>query len=190
MKESSEPPFLIGGGVIKKTTVFPVACDESLTGGELLALGKYDWVHRELRRRGLFGIRSPEFRTPKIYMVEIHEFDEDLYMGEVFDRFKEMGLERPTIEASLRFGAYYPDEQKKRAIVFPLDKPIESRNDGANLLFVLSSDGSYRVADVEWMGCCWPAGTAFAAVRQATAREAMEMVAGLAELALRPPSEY
>ncbi|MBI1956997.1 MAG: hypothetical protein HYS44_00865 [Candidatus Niyogibacteria bacterium] len=150
---------------MKKTTVFPVACDESLTGGELLELGKYAWVHRELRRKGLIGVSLPESRIVKLHMVELVSFEDDLYLGEVFDRFKEEGLERPNIEASLRFGILYPDEQTKCPIIFPLDKPIQSRGDGANLILVLSEDDGCRVADVEWMGLCCPAGTTFAAVR-------------------------
>ena len=174
---------------MRKPKVFPVFCDESLTGGELLKLGNYDWVHRQLRGRGLFGIHlDHEFRTQKLHVVELVSFDDDLYLGEVFDRFKKRGLERPGIEASLRFGANYPDEQTKQPIIFPLDEPIKSQGDGANLLFVLSSDDGHRVADVDWMGHCWPAGTVFAAIRLPTAEEAAWIIAGLADLALKHPA--
>src|SRR6266852_3403707 len=89
---------------------FPLALDGSASE-ELLKVGKYDWVSDYAR----------QIVHSKFYAVGEGEIEIVLlaHRGWVTLSPDDMQYDPPEVGDALRFGAQYPDEQRKSPIVFP-----------------------------------------------------------------------
>ena len=85
-----------------------------------------------------------------------------LTSDEMLQEFEHKEVERPTYEDALYFGAAYPKEQERHAIVF-LHKPFPLY--GRPCTIVLYGVSGYRCLELDFLNL-WFEGFAFAAVRK------------------------
>ena len=90
------------------------------TFSELIVLGKYNnVVHLDSLERDGRSLATAKRRT-----VELISFSYSPTPETVLAAFERKGLKRPDYEDALEFGAQYPDEQRKRTIVFLVSRII------------------------------------------------------------------
>ena len=140
---------------------FSVTC-EGAKASELIRLGNYDWSDDWITDE-----RFPiERHEPVERMVEVVQLNHDPTSEEVLEELKRRGLERPTYEDALYFGATYPEEQRKRPLVF-FHEPVLDMNDFHDVL-VLSAGVVKRSLGLGWFDGLWNRDNAFAGVRPGT----------------------
>ncbi len=114
----------------------------------LIKVGNYDWKHHSVTSE-LFPVRPCE---PSLRRIVLLHFKRGVRSEEVLKEAEAQGFKRPTYEDCLRFGAGYPEEQRKGPIVF-LHEPVQV-NGGPSVL-CLGHIGSRRRLDCGWFACEW-----------------------------------
>lgn len=138
---------------------FRITCEGSYKISELVRQGNYNWVNDWITDE-----RFPvEEHAPVGRTIELIEFDYDPNSAELLSVFAYRGLERPTYEDALYFGIKYPEEQRKRPIVF-LHEPVLGRS-GSRDVLVLNGSARRRGLDLDWFGW-WRRHYVFAGVRK------------------------
>ncbi len=145
----------------KTDNVFSVICEGSYKASELVARGNYDWANDWITdERFPIQKHAPVSRT-----IELVKFiNHDPTSEEVLAEFARRGLERPTYEDALYFGIQYPEEQRKRPVVF-LHEPVLLPDDYRGVL-VLRGYAGRRSLSLYWFGDHWGRDYAFAGVRK------------------------
>lgn len=140
--------------------VFPLTIG-GMTASELVHRGAYDRSNWAICWDDLFRIEphDPEERVIKLITFVGHNPTTDELLAE----FERMGLERPTPEGALTFGVDYPDEQRKRQIVF-LHEPVQV--DGHRCILVLDGYVWNRSLRFSRFDEEWHRNYVFAAVRK------------------------
>ena len=138
--------------------VFSITCGGERTSA-LVKRGKYDWTDGAIGDE-LFPIAPHEPEEREIVLVK---FQHDPTSEEVLAEFERRGLERPTTEDALVFGVTYPDEQRKRLVVF-LHEPVRVR--GHRFVLVLHGLAGGRYLCLGWFDDGWRRSYGFAAVRK------------------------
>ncbi|MDO8470349.1 MAG: hypothetical protein Q7S63_00015 [bacterium] len=141
-------------------SVFSLTLEGSSKTSDLVKQGKYDWSD-DLIIDERFPIQE---HAPLDRDIELFEFDHDPSDGEVLEELKRRGLERPTYEDALYFGIKYPEEQRKRPIVF-LHEPVRDPRGGLGVL-VLGGLAGLRYLRLDWLGDRWDRDYVFAGVRK------------------------
>ena len=139
-------------------TLFFITCGGLYKASELVRLGNYDWSEDWITDEH-FPIERYE---PAGRTVEFVQLKHDSTSEEALEELAQRGLERPTYEDALCFGATHPEEQRKRTIVF-LHEPVLSR-----LVLVLGGAGGERALFLVRFGDRWPRDYAFAGIRPST----------------------
>ena len=138
---------------------FTITCEGSHTASELKELGKYNWSNDWITNEHFpLTKHEPEKRT-----IEFVKFDHDPSSKEVLAEFACRGLDRPTYEDAFYFGVQYPDEQRKRSIIF-LHEPV-MRPYSNPLVVELGSDVSDRDLGLYYFEGDWGRSFVFAGVR-------------------------
>lgn len=120
-------------------------------------LAAYNWVGDVARA----FVESDKFRTASapedvdLEFVDGTDFDHDPSSDEVLDELKRRGLEEPTEEDALRYGATCPEGKDKRAVVFLHKKNLCRDPDGDLCVLVFYWNGSQRELDCGWFGDTW-----------------------------------
>lgn len=133
------------------------------TGSSLLWLGSYHWVG-DLAYAFAKSEEFPISADAGAVNIELVEMSLDLTASGILDEFARRGLERPTAEDALHFGAKYPDEQRERPIAFlhePWADPAGNRG-----VLVLRGDKRSRGLALYWYDDRWYRGVLFAARRK------------------------
>jgi hypothetical protein len=126
----------------------------------LVAAGKYDWKC-DWVNGGRFPVRQSAPGERKL--VVLH-FGRDISPEDAIKEAERQGLERPTHEDCLRFGAQHPEVQRQFPVVF-LHEPV--RDDlGFPRVLCLNRRGSERILDFGWFGNGWRGGCRFVFVRK------------------------
>jgi hypothetical protein len=97
---------------VNERTSFPLTIDGS-SPEELLQAGKYDWVADYSRRIVHSKIRNLSAAGVEIVLLSPQESGSKS-LASVFTEY-----DPPEVTDALRFGAQYPDEQRKSPIIFP-----------------------------------------------------------------------
>ena len=108
----------------------------------------------------MFPIAPHEPEEREIVLVK---FQHDPTSEEVLAEFERRGLERPTTEDALVFGVTYPDEQRKRLVVF-LHEPVRAY--GHRHVLVLHGLARERYLSLSWFVAWRARSCGFAAVRK------------------------
>ncbi|MBI5003841.1 hypothetical protein HZC00_01990 [Candidatus Kaiserbacteria bacterium] len=131
-----------------RKTLVTLTLGDGQTKTQLLAA--YNWVSDVARA----FVMSEQFRMAfvredaDLEFVEGSDFDHDPSSEEVLTELKRRGLEEPTEEDALRYGATCPEGKDKRAVVF-LHKANLWRDPGGHLgVLVFDWGGSKR-----YLGC-------------------------------------
>lgn len=130
--------------------------DETFEG--LVTAGKYDWKSDFVTAKR-FPIKSSESGERKLVLLH---FGRNISSKDAITEAAKLGLERPTYEDCLRFGAQHPEVQRQFRVVF-LHDPV--RGDGGNPnVLCLSSGGSERGLGYDWFVDAWYGSCRFAFV--------------------------
>jgi len=119
-----------------------------------------DRIKREIKRRSPIIGGGKESRI----RLELVKFDYKLSSAEVLEDFELRGLERPTVEHALKFGRQYPEEQRKRSIVF-LHKPWRYSGGSPCVLVLIGGADGRRSLSLDRFDGRWDSHYAFAGVR-------------------------
>lgn len=135
---------------------FTLLVDNRDTFNSLIERGGYDTQYYDITEQR-FPVRS--FRTRKRNLVFLH-FNRDITTDCVLKEARKRGLQRPTYEDCLRFGAQYTNCASRFPMVF-LHEPV-IYNGNQNVLYlqrdddsqnrILASEGLY--SDTIWNGKC------------------------------------
>ena len=150
------------GTVCETMGVFTLILDGSQRASELVAQGKYDvaniWFTDE---------RFPiEKHAPLTRRIEFIELDHDSTSEEALTELKRRGLERPTYEEALAFGAKYPEEQKRRHVIVFLHKPVLGGPNGPRFVLALRGNACRRYLVLRLYDGRWSRHYVFAGVRK------------------------
>lgn len=142
--------------------VFTLTIDGSHRASELVAQGKYDvaniWVTDE---------RFPiEKYAPQTREIEFITLEHDSSSEEVLAELRHCGLERPTYEEALVFGAKYPEEQKRRHVIVFLHKPVLGGPNGPRFVLALRGNACRRYLILRLYDGRWSRHYVFAGVRK------------------------
>lgn len=131
------------------------------TTEEAVMAGKYDWANNSINSHN-FPMRLRTAGERRV--IEPIEFGYDPTSEEVLAEAKKRGLERPVYEDTFDFGEQFPEEQRKRPIVF-LHEPWQDP-DGLRRVLVLDSYSSERGLYLYCFDYRWPRHYIFAFVRK------------------------
>ena len=146
--------------VSRVVSSFAITCEGNLKASELVKAGKYDWSN-DLITDKRFPLQPHAPVARKIGLVEC---DFDPSSEEALGEHQRHGLKRPTAEDALEFGKEYPEEQRKRPVVF-LHEPVLGP-DGDRGVLVLDEDAGGRSLFLYWFGSRWRRSFVFAGVRE------------------------
>lgn len=143
--------------------IFTFSVVNGRTTEEAVSAGKYDgYINPNLNSMD-FPMRSRNNKTRTVEFIDGSEFDHDPTSDEAFALAAERGLERPTYEDALDFGAEHPEEQRHAPLVWP-HKPV--RVDGGLYVVALYGNASERHLCLYWFGSRWPRHYRFAFIRK------------------------
>jgi len=106
-------------------------------------------------------VESDKFRTASVSedvdleFVDGTDFDHNPSSDEVLTELARRGLEEPTEEDALRYGATCPEGKDKRAVVFLHKKNLWSDPGGKLDVLVVGWRGSRRRLDCGWFDYTW-----------------------------------
>ena len=139
---------------------FSITVGGDETFESLVAAGKYDWKNDFVTKKR-FPIRDS--LVIKRDLVILH-FGRDISSEDAIKEAAKQGLERPTYEDCLRFGAQHPDVQRQFPVVF-LHEPVRDDGGGPGVL-CLDGSGSGRGLSCGWFGGGWGGDCRFVFVRK------------------------
>ena len=137
-----------------RSTLFTLALGDGQSKEHLLAA--FSWVGNVARA----FVMSEQFRFATaredvdLEFIDGTNFDHDPSSDEVLEELKKRGLEEPTGEDALRYGATCPEGKDKRAVVF-LHKKNLWRGPGGLSVLVFEWDGSGRRLDYYLFADAW-----------------------------------
>lgn len=143
-------------------TLFFITCGGLYKASELVRLGNYDWSEDWITDEH-FPIERYE---PAGRTVEFVQLKHDSTSEEALEELAQRGLERPTYEDALCFGATHPEEQRKRPLGF-LHEPVMYPGD-LRYVLVLSAGVVKRSLGLGWFDGLWSRDYAFAGIRPST----------------------
>ena len=139
-----------------RKTLITLRHGDGTTKAALLAA--YGWVGDVARA----FVESGKFRTASapedvdLEFVDGNDFDHDPSSDEVLAELAKRGLEEPTEEDALRYGATCPEGKDKRSVVFLHKKNLWSDPNGGLHVLVVYWGGSQRELLCYWFGRTWP----------------------------------
>jgi len=152
---------MLGSCIDKVVGVFQFALNGNVKISELIKRGQYDW-HNDWITDERFPIQPHD---PMPRTAELIEFDHNPTSEEVLEEFGRCGLERPTYEDALEFGAQHPEEQRERTIVFLHEFLLDPT--GKHSVFVLDEvDGERWLYMVKSSVGTWSQYSVFAGIRK------------------------
>jgi len=137
--------------------VLSIVVDYSMTLGQMIAAGSYDWVNDEITPE-----RFPVKGTGKISLKpELVHFKSNIFSEKVLEELDKMGLRPGTHKELLAFGATYPNMQNKFPVV-ALGSSCHVYG-GDRYVACLGRGDSGRYLDLGWWGGAWGDGFRFLA---------------------------
>lgn len=106
VREKPEHPF---------GTHFTITVDHTKSFAEMVAEGKYDWVHEDITQEH-FPVSS-KYGARKVGVVVLYLDDNNLTTDEVKEKLDRRGLEPASIVELLAFGAVNPELQREFCVV-------------------------------------------------------------------------
>lgn len=140
--------------------IFLITYDGQHKTSELVAFGKYYQSNDRITDE-LFPIKKRTERM--IRMIELIELGYYTTSEEVLAEFVRRGLELPTYEDALYFGIQYPEEQRRRPIVF-LHEPVLSMGNRRYVLTLETVVDGERSIFLCRFNTLWSSRSVFAAV--------------------------
>ena len=137
-----------------------ILCDGSRKASQLIKAGGYDW-HNDWITDERFPIKK---HSSVRKTIEYVTFNHDPSSEEALEEFRKRGLQRPSYEDALRFGAQHKEEQRNGPIVF-LHEPVLAP-DGSRFVLVLDGGAGLRSLFLGWFDYRWPRGYRVAGVRE------------------------
>ncbi len=134
---------------VGRSRIFQITAWSSETFSQLVRDGRYDHVHGQIDERH-FPVSPPgSTTTRKIVLLQFrHDIDSRRPIAEAANQ----GLERPTFEDCLRFGAQHPEVQRQFPLAF-LHRPVQGY--GFPAVLHLTHLGSKRELDIAWFDGRW-----------------------------------
>ncbi|MFH1036542.1 MAG: hypothetical protein V1756_00525 [Patescibacteria group bacterium] len=126
---------------------------------ELVKQGEYFLVMSEIT-----DTVFPRSLPGETRQIELIEIDHNLGTNDVLKELECYGLKRPTWQDALQFGIEYPEEQRKRPIVF-LHEPILTVC-GRRVIMLSSDKEGNRYLEVQFTSGIFTHPCAFAGVRE------------------------
>lgn len=125
----------------------------------LIAAGNYGW-RRDWITAKRFPVRKSEAGERKLVVLY---FNRLISSEDVIKEALAQGLERPSYEDCLRFGAQHPDLQRQFPLVF-LHEPVRDASGGPDVLCLNRRDGERRL-NGDWFDDGWSDSCRFVFVR-------------------------